>query len=509
VSLSAAAPVLLAIAAAACAKQEGAPPEPRAPDAAARNMVIVTLDTVRADHVGCYGWLRDTTPALDELARQCVRFTRCLAPIAQTTPSHASLFTGVLPFEHGVLSNFFSRPADEQKLLALRTTPTLRTLAQALKAKGFRTGGFVAATPVKRFTGLDSGFDAWSEPEGARRAGKDVIADAIAFIDGAAGAPFLVWVHLFDAHGPLRPPFPPQEYLERYRTDRALKAWLDERGFPETVRGEHAGETPPSTAHNLYDGALRFLDDQLSVLLRRLREPDLWERTVLVVVGDHGQGLGQHEDLNHGSCWDEQYRVPFLLRAPGLEPGTSDALGSIVDVAPTALALSPEAADETFLRQCRGRNLLAADFEPRPLFGMSPIEKGITSITTTRFKLIRRRERAPQLYDLEADPHERRDVAAEQPDVVRQLARRLDEEIERQKNSQKLHHARVTDEGTIDPKVLKELQELGYGASGEEEDDGVERGAAPAPRSPPDPKAQRDRENRARGGGESSSGGGR
>jgi len=476
-------PVVNLAAALACAlscarAQEKAPrAAPPAAAPAVRNLLIVTLDTVRADHLGCYGYFRDTTPVLDALARESLRFTRCLAPIAQTTPSHASLFTGVLPFEHGVLSNFFTRPDDERELLALRTSPTLQTLAQALRARGFRTGGFVGATPVKRFTGLAAGFDAWSEPETARRAASEVIADAIAFIDDGAGAPFLAWIHLFDAHGPIRPPFPPQEYLGRYRTDPKLKAWLEERRFPAEVAGEHTGSIPPSQAHNLYDGALRFLDDQLDPLVRRLRADDLWESTAIVVVGDHGHGLGQHGYLSHGICWDEQFRVPLLVRVPGVEPRTVDPLCSLIDVVPTVAGLIPVLADAAPLQQWRGADVLDPDFEPRPQFGMSPIEKGITSLTTTRFKLLRRRDRPPELYDLQADPFELADVAAAHPEVVTRLSRLLAHEIDRQKQSEKLHRAGMADEGRIDPRLLEELRALGYTGTDEEDD----------PPAPPDP----------------------
>jgi arylsulfatase len=487
--------LFVAVAATIASAQEGSAPAPIATAApSVRNLVVITLDTVRADHLGCYGYLRDTTPHIDALARDALRFTRCLAPIAQTTPSHSSLFTGVLPLEHGVLSNFFTRPDDERELHALRTSPTLQTLAQSLHAKGMKTGGFVGATPVKKFTGLAAGFDAWSEPESARRVASEVIDDAIGFVDGCAGAPFFVWVHLFDAHGPLRPPFPPQPCLERYRTDRALQAWLDERGFPSEVGGEHTGSVPPSHAHNLYDGALRFLDDQLEVLIERLRRSDLWESTAIVVVSDHGHGLGQHGYLSHGTCWDEQYRVPLLIRVPGVAPAAIDDLCATIDVVPTLFGLAPALADEALLRQIRGSNVLAADYEPRPLFGMSPIEKRMTSLTTSRWKLLRRRDRAPELFDLETDPFELKDVAAAHQDIVDRLGRLLASDIERQKRSEKLHHAGLAgmdDAGPIDPKVLDELRALGYGSDGDPED-GNEAPKDAAKGPPKDTKDQKD-----------------
>ncbi len=456
--------VFVAAATAALAQEGAAPPAPPA-----LNLVIVTIDTVRADHLGCYGYFRDTTPHLDALAKDCLRFTRCLAPIAHTTPSHCSLFTGVHPFEHGVLSNFFERPDEVRAALSLQTSPTLQTLAQAMRSRGRKTGGFVGSTPVKRFTGLDAGFDEWSEPDKPRRTGREVIADALQFVDSCGGAPFFLWVHLFDAHGPIAPPrFPPKEYADRYKTDPALRAWLKERGFPDAVAGEHMGEVPPSSAHNYYDGALRFLDDQFDALAQRLRAKDLWDRTVIVVVGDHGQGLGQHGFLGHGTCWDEQLRVPLLVRVPGVAPAVVDLPCSTIDVVPTVAALAPDLADEAFLRQCRGVDLLAEGREPHPIFGMAPDEHDQAALTAARWKLVRRGREAPLLFDLESDPFELRNVASDHKDVVTALVRRLDSEIARQRQSEKLHHAGMAAGAAIDPKILEELRALGYGGTGDD-----------------------------------------
>jgi len=131
----------------------------------------------------------------------------------------------------------------------------------------------------------------------------------------------------------------------------------------------------------------------------------------------------------------------------------------------------PSLADAGFVTQCRGTNVLSDDFEPRPVFGMAPIEKKSTSLTTTKYKLLRRRERAPELYDLEADPYELHDVAAQHPDIVEKLGRLLAADVTRQEKSEKLHHRDAADaSGAIDATVLQELRELGYGAG--DDDDG-------------------------------------
>ncbi|MBL8841303.1 MAG: sulfatase [Planctomycetes bacterium] len=426
-----------------------------------QNLVVVTLDTVRADRLGCYGYFRDTTPNLDRFAADALRFTRCQVPIAQTTPSHTSLFTGVGPFEHGVTSNHARRPQEERAELGLETGATLRTLAESFAARGYATGGFVTATPVKRFTGLAAGFAEWSEPTQGRRIGREAIRDALAFLDRTGERPRFLWVHLFDAHEPYVAPTPPKSFLEKYASEPRLLAWLAERGFPEEVADLAQHGRDVVAQQNLYDGALRFMDQQLGVLLERLAAEPLRSTTTVVLVADHGTALGQHDHVGHGICWDEQLRVPLLIRVPGVAPALHEMALSTLDLWPTVAALAPGLLDPEWLRQCRGSDVLAVDHESRPLFAISGRQGSLASVTAGRFKLIRDERGDSHLFDLEADPHEQRDVAADHPQVVAALRRQVDAEVERQKRAHALHR-RGSEAGAIDPKLLEELRELGY-----------------------------------------------
>ncbi len=447
-----------------------------------RQVILITLDTVRADKLGCYGYFRDTTPQLDRFAQQCVRFTRCLSPVSNTTPSHASMLTGVDPHEHGILNNFFNLPAEEQVGRALKTSPSLRSFAEVATVAGVRTGGFVAATPVKRSTGLATGFAEWSEPapKEPRRVGKLVIADARRFLDGldeVGGERGFAWLHFFDVHGPVRPPStPPTKYTQMYRTTPELQAWMAARGTAEQLESAHAGNMPTTTAHNLYDGCLRFLDDQLGPFLDLLGTPERRADTMVLIVGDHGHGLGQHDYLSHGLAWDEHLRVPLLVRAPGVEPGVVETLCSTIDLVPTVLARAPGFAAAAFSAQLRGRDLLSPDLEPRPLVANSAAQRPTLSLTTSRWKLVRFIDGTHELFDLEADPHERTDVAVANGALVQELSRVLLEEIDRQKRRRELHrHGAGASSGEIDPDVLEELRALGYTEGGEE---GGEEGRA-------------------------------
>jgi len=468
---------LAAAAALSCASRARSPvAAPAARAEAPFNLVIVTLDTLRADHLGCYGYFRDTTPHLDALSKESLRFTRCYAPIAHTTPSHASLFTSVYPFEHGITANTVLQSEDRQREAAFRPSPTLQTLAQALQAKGVATGGFVSAAPVKRITGLAAGFDGWSEPAEHRRPGHETIADALAWLDATRARPFFLWVHLFDAHGPFDADYPPAEYRTRYQAGEALKQWLAERRFPARISGVNTDETDTTNVVDLYDGAVRYLDDQLAPLLERLGTPEMRASTLLVVTADHGQGLGQHDFLAHGIVWSEQLAVPLLMRLPtrlegvkqlaAAAAGAIDAPLSTIDVVPTALARLPGLVDDSFFHQLRGVDVLAEAFTPRGVFGMAPLTRGLLAYTTTHWRLIRGKEGAPQLYDLERDPYELEDVAARHPEIAARLDRALLAEVERQKRREAIHAQGAEEGGAPDPKHLEELEKLGY-TSGE------------------------------------------
>ena len=309
----------------------------------------MTLDTVRADHLGCYGYFRDTTPNLDAFAAESLRFNNCLAPIAHTTPSHLSLFTGLFPTEHGLTSN----------TLALRVDADapLLTLARALRGRGLLTGGFVSAAPVRSVTGLVDGFQSWSEPAAHefRRPARETLAHALAFLDRCGDQPFFAWIHLFDAHaGADSRERSSAAAPARSRADASLEEWLRERGVDAVdVRNPKRKEILAAIDH--YDDSLHHLDLQLAPLLDRLATPALRERTVVVITSDHGEGLGQHGTLRHGfTVFREQFRVPLLIRAGGTTTTSGAAIDtplSTIDVIATLAGLEPSLADEALLAQ--------------------------------------------------------------------------------------------------------------------------------------------------------------
>ncbi|HET8644195.1 MAG TPA: sulfatase, partial [Vicinamibacteria bacterium] len=299
--------VVVAAAIAGGARAAGPPPP---------NLLLVTIDTLRADRVGAYGYAGAATPVMDRLAREGVRVADAVVQVPQTRPSHASLFTGRQPYEHGLRDNY-SPP------LAAGTP----TLASLLRARGYDTAGFVGAYPVSRPSGLDQGFATFDDPFGAfqatttreprvERTAREVVDRALEWLDRPRTAPFLAWVHLFDPHAPYAPPAP---FKARF-------------------------------AARPYDGEVAYADAQLGRLVSWLDRSGARGRTLVVVTSDHGEGLGEHgEDEHMLFVYDATLRVPLILSQPGALPGGKVVAGQFrsVDLLPTVLELLGLAAPAT------------------------------------------------------------------------------------------------------------------------------------------------------------------
>jgi choline-sulfatase len=367
------------------------------------NLLLVTLDTVRADHLGCYGYAAAETPTLDRLAAEGVRFAHASSPVPLTLPSHTTLLTGLLPPHHGARNNGVRGLTAE--------TPTLATL---LAGAGYRTAAFVAAFVLDHRFGLERGFQVYDDeierPANAswlleaERPGDQVVDRALAWLERDDPRPFFLWVHLYDAHAPYNPPSP---YRERH---------------PDQP----------------YDGAIAFADAQVGRLLASLGQRGLAAGTVVAVVADHGESLGEHGELTHGLLlYEPALAVPLLLRAPGLRPHAVATPVSTVDLAPTLAGLLGRrfagGAAGAATRELDGRDLsatLLAGREPAPgeiyaetrypeVFGWSPLyalrRRGLKFIAAPH----------PELYDLGADPAEARNLAGQGAATASGFAARL------------------------------------------------------------------------------------
>lgn len=408
-------------------------PPPAAADATWPDVVVVTLDTTRTDHLSLYGYPRDTSPTLDALAAESVVFDRLVVPMATTLPSHLSLFTAVWPTEHGVLANLM-HGGD-------RFTPSeaLTPVAVWLKDAGFQTGAFVSAAPLAKNAGLAPGFDVYDDPKRVERPADVTTKRALAWLaEAAPEQPMLLWVHYYDPHNPFRPPAP---YDTRYDPEADdVDAFLAARDVTPVATRPTGQVVHARVDGALYDGEIRFMDDQLARVIDAVKARGRWDQTLLVVVGDHGEGLNQHGQPGHGLVWEEQLRAPLLIKAPGVDAGRTDVLLSIADVMPTALSMVDLPDEGRFLAEASGVDVLADGFEARPVLAQTSSRqlmfgRPMTYALTGPHAKCQWSEDAPEgvLWDLAADPFELApsDDAAARAACVEALAGALATQMER------------------------------------------------------------------------------
>ncbi len=431
------------------------------------NIVLITIDTLRADHLGCYGYFRDTSPNIDALAKESVVFDQAYAVMATTLPSHASMLTARYPLEHGILANMMhgGKPFGWKE--------GMLSIAQVAKDSGYATAGFVSAAPLKSASGIAAGFDTWSEPDGVERQAEETMKDVLAWFETKPREPYFLWVHFYDPHWKHRAPAPYDTMFHSDEPDPKLEAWLAERQVGEAAKRSNARKTTQTRkAINDYCGEVRYTDNQVGILLERLRRDGDLDRSVLMLTADHGEGLNQHDWTAHGLVWDEQLRVPLILRFPPaaqVTPRRVDKLVSLVDMFPTVLArIEPLGArsQRDFLAQSTGTDVLSPKFVERPLFAqrtgreLAEDPGEMYALTTREWKYIHEPEVGDKLFDRRKDPFELENLAERE----QQTAVRVHDMTMVMIRGQKARGEAMGDAqaGEMDPKLLEELKKLGY-----------------------------------------------
>lgn len=335
------------------------------------NLLIITVDTLRADYLSCYDKTHVDTPAIDQLAASSSLFLRAFAHTTNTLPSHANIFIGTLPPNHGVHDNlnFFVHDG-------------LLTMAEFLKDAGWATGAFIAGYPLDSRFGLAQGFDVYDDrfesseipKEGFRERKAELVIQAAQGLLSKLPEPWFIWLHVFDPHNPYEPPEP---FLKKY-------------------------------ADRPYAGEVAYVDSALAPLLNGLKSGEAWSRTVVILTGDHGESLGEHGEETHGYlAYDAVLRVPLLIRVPGLEPGRISQRVGHIDLFPTVCDVLGLKAPRTLqgrslLPLLRGKTIKDCDLYFESLYpyysrGWAPLRG-----------LIRGEKKfidspIPELYDLETD----------------------------------------------------------------------------------------------------------
>ncbi len=391
------------------------------------NVVVVTIDTLRADHLHCYGYANIETPNLDALAQRGVLFENAVAQAPLTPPSHASIFTGQYPTVHHVRNTGgFVLPS------------SARPLARILQEQGWDTAAFVSSAVLKKVIGFNNGFGVYDDQmprqgnkeefgEDAERRGGDTVDRALHWLSTQSGKPFFLWVHLYDPHMPYNPPSP---FKEKYK------------GRP-------------------YDGEIAYTDQQVGRLLDAVGKKAPTGKTIVAVLSDHGESLGQHGEYTHGVfLYDATLHIAFMMAGPGIPAGVrvKQQVRS-VDFLPTLLALLGGSAPANV----QGLNLAPAfsgktvDTEisyeetlyPKLALGWAELR----GIRTNHWKYIRAPK--PELYNLDADPGEMTNVIKQHPAEVERLDAQL-------KNVIGNSGSEKVETNVVDDRQMAQLRSLGY-----------------------------------------------
>ena len=421
---------------------------------AAPNVVLFTLDTLRADHLGCYGDKAAKTPNLDKLAEEGVRFAYAYTLVPITLPSHTVILTGTYPMRNGI--HDFS---------GNRLNDTLPTLATLLHDRGYETGASIGSAVLDSRFGLNRGFDFYYDHfdfsrldernlDEMERPGNEVVDHALDWLNAHRQKPFLLWVHLYDAHLPYNLP---QAYLSKY------------------------GERP-------YDGEIAFIDVQVGRVIKYLQTQGLYENTLIAVAADHGESLGEHGEKTHGFfIYDATLRVPLIFKLPGsLPPGKQvvNEAANLADLLPTVLETlgipKPEDVQgKSLVSEMQGKpspsppEQYAETYLPRIHFDWSELR----SIRFRQYYFIDAPK--PELYDTSADPRELKNIYSQKRAVANELRKRLTNLIEQYSAK----NGKTASERTgLDPVLTERLKSLGYVAVGNGSDEVI------SDRSLPDPK---------------------
>jgi choline-sulfatase len=421
------------------------------------DVYLVTIDTLRADHVGCYGYDRIQTPAIDSLARDGIRFSEAFTPSPITNTSHTSILTGLLPSVHGVTD--FTIPLAK----------TYPTWAELLKQDGYQTAAFIGAVILDSRTlapGLDRGFDYYDNfPSDAgkgerwgrvERRGAVVVHRAEVWMDAHPKKPRFVWVHLYDPHDPYEPPPP----FSRIYKD------------------------------HLYDGEIAYADAALGNLLSYLKRENRYRNALIILVGDHGEGLGEHGEQTHGVfLYDSTTHVPLLLKLPAIAQGGKvvEAQVQTTDILPTVLDLLSIAAPAALGKRSLRPYFTGTSEADRVVFGETdyPLHFGWAPLRAVRdggFKFIEAPQ--PEFYDLHNDPAELKNAYEPWNATVQHLRTEL--------ASSGMRPPVVSSAtGAAGSATLSELRALGYLGPGDERTSTN----VPALSSLPDPKDKIEEQN--------------
>ncbi|MCP4602169.1 MAG: sulfatase-like hydrolase/transferase [Proteobacteria bacterium] len=412
------------------------------------NVILVTIDTLRADHLGCYGYPRDTSPVMDDFADKAVLFKNAIIPSPFTGPSHASMLTGLYPAEHGVLTNGYELDKDNL------------TLAEALRKHGYQTAAFVAARWVlgEEF-GFDQGFEVFKEGKHRERRAAAVNKQAIRWLKkkGNKGS-FFAWVHYYDVHCDYNAPEP---FFNMFYPN--YKGRIDPRGKcgkPHYNKME-LNDDDLQYIRALYDAEIRYADNQVGTLFKTIKKLGLSDKTIFIITSDHGESLGERGLIGHNLCLkDYEIHVPLIIKHPELKsaPMRINHQVELKSLMPTILDMLDIKHDVILAQKSFWPLLKGGKVNEKFAYSETAVEKGRNksySIRSLDWKLTLSRDSKPELYSLK-NTDESNNLADIHPETAASMRDLLEDWIRIQEKTS-------TDKTqNISQEVIEKLKALGY-----------------------------------------------
>jgi arylsulfatase A-like enzyme len=408
-----------------------------------RNVILVSLDTLRADHMSCYGYKSVTSPFLDRFAEENVFVETGIAPSNWTLPSHVSMFSSLYPSTHGIGS-------------MSQSVRKVEMLACILKKEGFSTkaitdGGLMAAT-----FGFCTGFDSY---EDHNHAGFGTIMPAAKnWLRNQAGEPFFLFLHTYDTHSPYNPP---KRFLDRFEqpdgvSPELLKAPPDRR-LPHPLDSAQSAKDLKYVT-NMYDGCIMHVDEEMEGLFTLLEELGYWENTMVIVTSDHGEEFMEHGRMGHGNqLYEESIRVPLLMRVPGVRGKKITSVAQILDIPPTIVDYLGIDSNSSF----QGESLMGLWNEtvPKARTAYSEMEDLVARRTIGEKFICNLKNGHEQIYDLINDPTEAHNLVAEETERCQRLT---EDVVSYRKENESLRDSDAAGSADVSGELADELRALGY-----------------------------------------------
>ncbi|MHC4962396.1 MAG: sulfatase-like hydrolase/transferase [Planctomycetota bacterium] len=404
-----------------------------------RHVVLISMDTTRADYLSCYGYPHKTTPNIDAVAAEAVRFEHVISPVPLTLPSHSTMMTGTIPPRHGVHDNLNYTLGDSNV-----------TLAEVLKLNGYTTGAVISSYVLESRFGLDQGFDDYDDEfdqtltdvAGDQRRGGEVSEHAVRWLQEHQTENFFLFLHYYDPHSPYNPP----------------------DNFKNVFASKQSNADSTEKAKLAYAEEIAYTDHCIGQVIDKLKSLGLYDSTLLFITGDHGEGLGEHKEMGHGYfIYQESIKVPLIVKVPGSKKAqiVNDMAG-LIDIPPTVCSLLGVESSESFKgqdlsgllrhepseghdRSIYSESLVPTKYQASPLLGL----------VSVRYKYIQ--STRPELYDLRNDPGETNNMISQDPHRARLMEDALAARV-----AGSLAADTADSRTQLDEESVKKLESLGY-----------------------------------------------